>query len=417
MRHLKASLIIGILSSLIVLGFYSAGYFIGFDRELMDWLGPGMARPLLLDSIVGFVFLAYAFGIAWVTVDVIGFPLKTVIAAVAFLQLLSLPWVFGLHQFFFPPFAPATAILLSFGFGSLYACGESGERKRVLRHFFGNRVSRRVFSKLLNSDVPVNFHGEVQEASILVCEIFNRDKLMEDLRTTDFVAMINLYLGAGSAVFVESGAYLDHCNEEGLRVIFGAPLPDPGHAAAACQAALEFAKRLVILNLECKAKWDCTPDIRIGVNSGEIIGAAFVSGHAGAFGVAGEAVDFAGRLCKMNRRFGSRILIGSETLMYARGEAEVRPLELIPTDDNGTKEEIYELIGMKNALPETELKLRDQFWKGVIYYREQLYDKALDCFRTAVNPDRRDLPLEHYIRRIEELRGGNPSSGLEEPRI
>ena len=76
---------------------------------------------------------------------------------------------------------------------------------------------------------------------------------------------------------------------------------------------------------------------------------------------------------------------------------------MIRLRDQRTLEEIYELIGLENGLSEKERILRDHFWKGVIYYREHLLKEALTSFRAAINPDRKDLPLEHYISRIESL--------------
>ncbi|MEI8341662.1 MAG: adenylate/guanylate cyclase domain-containing protein [Verrucomicrobiota bacterium] len=417
MRHLKASLIVGLVSSLLVMGLAWANAFKPMDHALLEFLGSGVSKPLLMDTLIGFTFLLYAFGIAWVTIDVVRFSLKIVVVAAAFMQVLSLAWVLGLHQIFFPPFAPALAILISFGIGTLYARSEKGGRKRVLRHLFDERISRQAFYALLNSDTPLNLDGEVREASVLVCAIFNHDELMEGLTAADYVAMNNLFLRVSSSFLVESGACLDECDGESLRVIFGTPLPDPGHAATACKAALELVQRLEVLNFECKMKWHHTFDYRIGVNSGEMIGAAFGSRHLGAFSVSGEAVDFARHLCEGNMVYGSRILIGTGTLALASDVVEVRPLELIQTRDARTKEEIYELIGMKDSLPLEELQLRDYFWKGIILYREHLMDEALECFRAALNPDRKDPPLECYIRRIEQLRAGNPITHWKIPRF
>jgi len=417
MRHLKASLIVGLFSSLLVMGLCSSGAFQSFDHALKESLGPDVSKSLFLDTWVGLAFLLCAFGTAWVTVDIVRFSMKTVVVAAAFLEILSLAWVFGMHGIFFPPFAPALAILLSFGFGILYSRTESGRRKRVLRHLFEERISRRSFYSLLDSNTPLNLDGEVREASVLVCEIFNHAELMEGLPAADYVALNNLFLRVSSDFLVGSGACLDECDGESLRVIFGAPLPDAGHAVTACKAALELAQRLEVLNFECKTKWHKPFDFRIGVNSGDMICATYGSGQMGAFSVSGEPVDFARQLCEGNLTYGSRILIGSGTLTLAPEAVEVRPMELIRTRDERTRKEIYELIGLKKALPDEELKLRDHFWRGVIYYREQLLDEALDCFRAAIDPDRKDPPLEHYIRRIEQLRAGNPITTWDNPRL
>ena len=75
------------------------------------------------------------------------------------------------------------------------------------------------------------------------------------------------------------------------------------------------------------------------------------------------------------------------------------------------------MLGQKNSLSDDELQRRDLFWKGIIYYREQLWDDALDHFRAALAPEGADGPLEFYIRRIEQLRAGLPALEWQNGRI
>jgi len=404
MRHLKASLIVGLISSLLVFLFYAADLFQPFDRALSQFLGPDLLKPWFTQMAMGGLLVVCGFGIAWVTIDIVRFSLKGVVVASAFLLVLGLSWVLSLYQILFSTFAPATAILISFLIGTLYSRSETGGRKQILSHLFGERISRLTFEALLNSNVSLNFNGTISEASVLLCEIFNHDELMEILSPADYVALNNLFLSVSSDFLAENGAYIDECDGESLRVIFGAPLPDSQHATQACKAALGLVKRLDILNFECKMKWHKTFDFRIGINSGEMIGAAYGSKRLGAFSMSGQAVEFARRLCEGNVGYGSIILIGAGTLALASTAIEVRPLELIRLRDQRTVAEIYELLGEANGLSDKERMLRDHFWKGVIYYRENRLNEALDAFRAAINPDRQDPPLEHYMSRIENLR-------------
>ena len=374
-----------------------------FEQALSAFLGPDVTKPWFTGSVIGLAIVVCAFAIAWVTIDVVRFSLKCVVVVPAFLLVLSLSLVLGMYQVLFPTFAPAVAILLSFLLGSLYSMSEMGGRKPILSHLFGNRISPRTFRALLNSDVPLNFEGSMMHASVLLCEIFNHDELMEGLSPVDYVALNNLFLGVSSEFLIESGGYIDECDGESLRVVFGAPLPDPEHAIQACKAGLELAKRLDLLNFECQMKWKKTFDYRIGINSGEMIGASYGSKQLAAFSLSGQPLEFARRLCEGNVGYGSTILIGAGTHSLASSAIEVRPLEIIRLRDERTLEEIYELIGLANGLSEKERLLRDHFWKGVIYYREHLLNEALASFRAAINPDRKDPPLEHYISRIENL--------------
>lgn len=399
---------------MLVIGLGLLDSFEPFDRALWGFIGDGMPMPPQNGTAEELALLLMAFGGAWVTIDIARIELKIVVVSVAFLQVLSLTWVLNLHQVFFPPFAPALAGVLSFGLGSLYSLSKSGGRKRRFQLMFGERVSKKSFNSLVNSNISLDFEGQTIEVSVLVCEIFNHLELMDALPPADYVTINNLFLSTGADFLVENGACLDECDGERLRVIFGAPLPDPDHAATACEAALELARRLEAVSRECEMKWRKGFDFRIGINSGEAVAAACGSRQLGAYRVSGDPVASALRLCAANRVYGSRILIGSGTLNLAPKAVEVRPLELIHTRDARTLEEIYELIGMQNALSTDELGRRDSFWKGVIYYREQLLDEALDCFSAAINPGQdSDPPLELYIRRIEKRRAEIPDASLE----
>ena len=163
------------------------------------------------------------------------------------------------------------------------------------------------------------------------------------------------------------------------------------------------------MNRECYRMWKQTFDYRIGINSGEMVVAAYGSRRLGAFSVAGEPVEWARRLCAANLIYGSRILIGSLTCQLAESAIEVRPLELVHRHPNDPqREEFYELLARKQALSDEEMERRDAFWKGIISFREEKWDAALAEFRRAYHPEVHDGPLEFYIRRVEQLRDGVP---------
>jgi adenylate cyclase len=241
---------------------------------------------------------------------------------------------------------------------------------------------------------------------VLVCEIFNHDELMASLPVADYVAMTNLFLQTASDFLVEKGGYLDECDGESLRIIFGAPLPDLQHATTASEAALELFRRLDNLNRECDAKWHKMFDHRIGINSGDIVTAAYGSQRLATYSVAGEPVEFARRLCAANTVYGSRILLGSRTYNFAANDIEVRPMEIVRGRDHGLCEEIYELLERKGALSPEEMERRDRFWKGIIYFRENRWDEALSEFQAVLDTNEADLPAQFYVRRIEHMRTG-----------
>jgi adenylate cyclase len=405
-RYFKVTLIIGFLVSALVAGLFEMGAFRQLDLGLGNFLGLRFS-PVSSRWSQYPLFIALAFGVAWCTVDIPRTSLKAVIAAGVLGQLVTAVWVLNMMGTFFSPFASGVAIIGSALIGFIYSRTEGGSRKKVVRSIFGDRISKQAFATLVNTDIPLPFSGEMREASVIVCEVFNHDHLSEALDVPQYVAMNNSFLRNAADFLVERGGYLDECDGESLRVVFGTPVPDRNHALTACEAALALVKRLDDVNRECLREYKQMFDYRVGVNSGEMVVAAYGSRRLGTFSVAGEAVEWARRLCGANVLYGSRIILGEQAFQLAEEGIEVRPLELVqrhPEDKH--REEIYELLGMKKDLTEESLRRRDMFWKGIVHYRARRWDEALSHFSLAMPEEGSDGPLELYVRRIEQLRQG-----------
>ncbi len=415
-RYFKVTILIGLLILAGVAALQEGGAFQRLDLAWAQLIGHGaapMSRSLLY-CVTAFL----AFGIAWTTIDINRTSLKWIIAAGGFAQVITASVLLNLFGIWFSPFGALLAIATGFAAALFYSRGEAGLRKRLVREMFGERVSERTFAALVNSDTPLDFAGERREASMVVCEIFNHEALADALPVPDYVALNNAFLRNAADFLVERGGYLDECDGESLRVVFGAPLADQSHAIAACACALALSRHLDAVNAECARIYQQIFDFRIGVNSGEIVVAAYGSSRLGSFSVAGEPVEFARRLCAANTIYGSRLLIGAATFAQAETTLEVRPMELIqrrPREQ--VREEVYELLALQNGLTAEQRTRRDLFWKAIVLYREQLWDQALALFDEARPNGSEDGPIEFYLRRIAQLREGLPALEIDRPRI
>lgn len=416
-RYLKATLICGALTVLFVAGLFELHAFARLDASLANFLGrpspPVVERPLQY-----FLVLLISAGIAWTTIDLNRIALKLGIVLAALAETVAAVWVANLHGAFFSPFAGITAIVVATGAAFGFSRSAAGRRKQTLQQLLGDRVSQRTFSRLLEGNARLNFDGELREATVVVCEIINHEELLATMHTDNYVAMTNAFLENAADFFVERGAYLDECDGESLRVVFGAPLPDPGHARIACEAALDLAAHLESVNRACLDKWGNVFDWRLGINSGEVIFAAYGSRRLGALSVSGEPVEFARRLCTANSIYGTRTLIGTRTFGLAEEAVEVRPMENIQRyPDGSSREEVYELITHKDQLSEPQRARRDLYWKGVVYFRENLLDRALAAFRETRDKYGSDGAVDFYIRRIEQMQQGLPVLGWSNSRL
>jgi len=417
LRYLKVTLICGALTALLAAGLLELHAFARLDASLATFLARP-SPPEVERGLQYFLILLFAFGIAWTTIDLNRIPLKLGIALAALAEMVTAVWVANLHGAYFSPFAGITTILVSATAAFTFSQTEAGSRKRTLQQLLGDRVSPRTFAKMVDGNAPLKFDGELREATVLVCEILNHEELLATLCTDNYVAMTNSFLQGATDFLVERGAYLDECDGENLRVIFGAPPPDPGHAASACDAALDLSTRLEAVNRECLGTWGKAFDYRIGINTGQVIVAAYGSRRLGALSVSGEPVEFARRLCAANSIYGTRTLIGARTFALAEEVIEVRPMELIQRQPEDTsREEVYELVAHKDQLSEPQRARRDLYWKGVVYFRENLLDRAFVTFMEAREKYGADGAVDFYLRRIEQMQQGLPALGWGNSRL
>ncbi len=408
MRFLKATIIIGVISIGAVLLLDAAGWIRTLEvatADLLTRFAPAGSLQLFPRGWAYGLAAFFAFAIAWTTIDVSRPVAKTLIAGATAFLLLSGTVVLALYSVFLSPYQSILAVLLSFAIGAFYGGSESGARKKILTRLFGQRLSTKEFHRLVDGNTPLHFPGVDQDATVVVCEVHNHVELTETLEPSDYVSLTNLYLKTASDYLVDVGGYLDECNGESLRVVFGAPLERNDHAIAACRAALELSSRIDELNRECDTRWHQRLDFRVGINSGPMIVGAYGGRRLGAFSVAGPAVEFARRLCAACANYGCRILIGPETLAEARESFEARPIDMIRRGDQ-QRLELYELLATKGSLSPEGVKNRDHFWRGAIYYRERNWSGALAEFEKARTRGIPDPGLDNFVLRAERARRG-----------
>lgn len=413
MRHLKAAIVIGAVSALVVLLLVATHWIAGTPDTLLR-KGLGLTKPHSIS--LGWqiaIFSALAFGVAWTTVDITRWGLKATVAGALAVLLVTGSLVLAPYNVYFSPFPSVFAVALSFGLGLAYGRSGSGSRKKHIERLFYRRVSRGDFARLVNGEVSAEFPGALIEGTTVVCSIKNHRELVELLSPEDYASMSNLYLQTASDFLVEVGGYLDECTGESLRVIFGAPVADPKHAAKACRAALDLMSRLDILNKECDATWQRRFEFCVGINSGPMIGAAFGGSRLANYSVAGPSVDFARRLCLACGTYGARILAGPETLDQAPELFETRPIETLKGTGSRRHVELHEILAPRHGLSPERERSRDHFWRGVLYYREKKWEKAVEEFQQSRILGIPDAVLDFYVRRVESARRGTAPAANE----
>lgn len=408
-RNVGASLLIGSLVSLLVLVLY--------EIDVFPWLAGGMARAYtaVLQARVeiagsywklgqyGVVIVA-ALGVAWTSVDIERWSRRALIAGMAASAIGLLSLALALKGILFEPVSGGLAVLGSFVAGSIFTSSDMGKGQRTLRDLMARQLSGNALSQLIASPTRLPLDGEHREATVLVCRILNDREWRESLGPGEVVRAFNLALRTLSSFLMEKGAFIEHFGPDTVRGVFGAPVPDAGHARTACETALALSNRLGELNRECENRWHRRFEFGIGIASGNLTLAQFRDGSRSVYAALGWEIDFGRQLSGANAHFGTTILVGASTNESVAEEFATRPLEPLVDPESGTSYGIHELRGSVEGETEEAKSARTTFAEGMVHLLGGHYGEAAEAFaRARVEGGRVDPTLDYYIDHSRKL--------------
>ena len=130
---------------------------------------------------------------------------------------------------------------------------------------------------------------------------------------------------------------------DGIMALFGAPLAHEDHAVRACYAALRMQERVKRYAEEVRRAHGVHVQIRVGLNSGEVVVRAIGSDLRMDYTAVGQTTHLAARMEQLAEP--GAILLTPETLALAEGYVEVKSLGPVPVKGLAEPVEVYEVTG------------------------------------------------------------------------
>ena len=130
---------------------------------------------------------------------------------------------------------------------------------------------------------------------------------------------------------------------DGIMALFGAPLAHEDHAVRACYAALRLQESVKQYAEEVRRSHGVTVQIRVGLNSGEVVVRSIGSDLKMDYTAVGQTTHLAARMEQLASP-GS-VLLTPATLRLAEGYIGVKPLGPVPVKGLAGPVEVYELTG------------------------------------------------------------------------
>ncbi len=184
--------------------------------------------------------------------------------------------------------------------------------------------------------------GERKQVTVLFADLKGSMELLADQDPEEARRLLDPVLERMMEAVHRYEGTVNQVMGDGIMALFGAPLAHEDHAVRACHAALRMQQTVGWYAEELRRGRGVDVQIRIGLNSGEVVVRAIDSDLHMDYSAIGQTTHLAARMEQLARP-GST-LVSRETLRLAEGYIEVKPLGPVPVKGMPEPVEVFELV-------------------------------------------------------------------------
>jgi class 3 adenylate cyclase/tetratricopeptide (TPR) repeat protein len=185
--------------------------------------------------------------------------------------------------------------------------------------------------------------GERKQVTVLFADLKGSMELLADRDPEEARQLLDPVLERMMAAVHRYEGTVNQVMGDGIMALFGAPLAHEDHAVRACYAALTMQELVKRYAEEARRAHGVNVQIRVGLNSGEVVVRAIGSDLHMDYTAVGQTTHLAARM----EQFASpgSILLTSSSLELVEGLVAVKPLGPVPVKGLADAVEVYELTG------------------------------------------------------------------------
>jgi class 3 adenylate cyclase/tetratricopeptide (TPR) repeat protein len=229
-------------------------------------------------------------------------------------------------------------------------CGECGAS--IAPNIGGRKAAspesytpKHLAEKILTSKAALE--GERKQVTVLFADLKGSMELLADRDPEEARELLDPVLERMMEAVHHYEGTVNQVMGDGIMALFGAPIGHEDHAVRACYAALRMQRRVALYADELQRGGGTPVQIRVGLNSGEVVVRAIGSDLHMDYTAVGQTTHLAARMEQMAKP-GS-VLVTADTLRLAEGYVQVRPLGSISVKGLETPIPVYELSGIVPA--------------------------------------------------------------------
>src|SRR5262245_23325039 len=153
---------------------------------------------------------------------------------------------------------------------------------------------RHLAEKILTSKAALE--GERKEVTILFADLKGSTELLADRDPEEARQLLDPVLERMMEAVHRYEGTVNQVMGDGIMALFGAPLAHEDHAVRACYAALRMQERVKAYAEEARRRYGVEVQIRVGLNSGEVVVRSIGSDLAMDYTAVGQTSQLAARM-------------------------------------------------------------------------------------------------------------------------
>jgi len=184
--------------------------------------------------------------------------------------------------------------------------------------------------------------GERKQVTVLFADLKGSMELLADRDPEEARKLLDPVLERMMEAVHRYEGTVNQVMGDGIMALFGAPLAHEDHAVRASRAAIRMQETVGWYAEELRRSQGIDVQIRVGLNSGEVVVRAIDSDLHMDYSAIGQTTHLAARMEQLARP-GTTLITG-ETLRLAEGYVEVKPLGPVPVKGLPAPVEVYEIV-------------------------------------------------------------------------
>jgi class 3 adenylate cyclase/tetratricopeptide (TPR) repeat protein len=189
--------------------------------------------------------------------------------------------------------------------------------------------------------------GERKQVTVLFADLKGSMELLADRDPEEARKILDPVLAHMMDAVHRYEGTVNQVMGDGIMALFGAPIAHEDHAVRACYAALRMQESVNRYAEEARRAHGVTVQIRVGLNSGEVVVRAIGNDLHMDYTAVGETTHLAARMEQAARP--GTVLIAPATLDLVEGFVAVKSLGPVPVKGRSEPVEVYELSGIGPA--------------------------------------------------------------------